>query len=105
MARVAVGATTTTLAPHRRSVGIFSSAVFPAPTTRQRRFVSLMNIGKSGIFSPDNRDGGWLTSLPSSAPFPLSLLTKHLRRKFKEMMAPIGESHQQRLANGRQLAK
>ena len=52
-------------------------------------------MGKSGIFSPDSRNGGLLTSVPNLDIFHLnfSLLTKHLRYKFKEMMAPIGESH------------
>jgi len=50
-------------------------------------------MGKSGIFSPDSRNGGLLTSVPNLDLFPPSLLTKHLRYKFKEMMAPIEESH------------
>src|SRR5215469_6909803 len=92
MARVAAGATTSTLAPHRRSVGIFSSAVFPAPTTRQRRLASFRNMGKRGIFSPESRDGGVLTSLPTTGAISSRLPRNAAEHQSKEVMARIRES-------------
>ena len=56
---------------HMRQLA-FSSAVFPAPTTRQRRFESFRNMGNSGVSSPDRSDDDLLTSLlAGNVPNPL----------------------------------
>jgi hypothetical protein len=44
---VAWGATTSTLPPASKRLAILDSAMAPAPTTRQGRFESLKNMGKS----------------------------------------------------------